>query len=94
MIERTLAGVTLAICALLLLRLLIGARHRARVDALVRRRAHAAWQSTLSIANWRGRRRAAQRAAEDAIRRAARKGEWDGNVYKPKSFRKPPDQLH
>jgi hypothetical protein len=41
-------------------------------------------------------RREAARAAEEAIKRAReRGGEWDGNVYKPKSFRKPPrDKMH
>ena len=41
----------------------------------------------------------AEQMAEDAIRRArgtdARDGKWDGNVYKPKSFKRPPrDKLH
>ena len=32
---------------------------------------------------------------EDAIRRARERGDWDGNVYRPKSFRKPPrDKMH
>jgi hypothetical protein len=41
-------------------------------------------------------RREAARVAEEAIKRAReRGGEWDGNVYKPKSFRKPPrDKMH
>jgi hypothetical protein len=36
------------------------------------------------------------RVADEAIKRARqRDGEWDGNVYKPKSFRKPPrDKMH
>jgi hypothetical protein len=46
--------------------------------------------------HWRSAKRAAAKAAEDAIRRARQKdgGEWEGNVYKPKAFRKPPNKLH
>ena len=40
-------------------------------------------------------RREAMRVADEAIKRARDRGEWDGNVYKPKSFRKPPrDKMH
>jgi len=35
---------------------------------------------------WNASRRRARRAAEEAIRRAREGGEWDGNVYRPKSF--------
>ena len=35
-----------------------------------------------------------KRVAEEAIRRA-KGGTWEGNVYKPRSFRKPPrDKMH
>jgi hypothetical protein len=97
-IEKIFAGVVLAICAVLMLRLLLGARRRARFDAGMRR----TWFRTRSFADtawhWRRRRREAQRVAEAAIRRARGQdangddrpdGEWEGNVYKPKSFRKP-----
>ena len=101
MIEKLFAGIVLAVCAVLMLRLLIGARRRARFDAAVRR----AWGRLRwfldTVWHWRSRRRAAQRAADAVIRRArgreanghgdddSRDGEWEGNVYKPKSFRKP-----
>ena len=86
--------------ALLLARLFLGERRRRRVDAVAlhglaawRRRAAALWR-------WRAMRREAARVAEEAIRRARERGrrgnggdedegEWDGNVYKPKSFRGP-----
>ena len=94
--EKVLAALTLAACAVLLARLLMGETRRWRFDAAVRR----AWLATqcrfLLMWNWRASKRAAALAAEDAIRRARQKagGEWDGNVYKPKSFRKPPNKLH
>ena len=93
------AGVVLAVCALLLLRLLIGAERRQRVDAALRRWALTARRHLFLMWHWRASRRAAARVAEETIRRARRKdvpadGEWDGNVYKPKSFRKPPNKLH
>ncbi|MEO5698078.1 MAG: hypothetical protein ABIQ60_13205, partial [Burkholderiaceae bacterium] len=54
-----------------------------------------------SLWHWRGSRRRKERAkaiAKEAIRRAGERderGEWDGNVYKPKSFQKPPrDEMH
>ncbi|HEY9025739.1 MAG TPA: hypothetical protein VIO33_04540 [Burkholderiaceae bacterium] len=102
MIEKLLAGVVLAVCAVLMLRLLIGARRRARFDAAWRRAwARSRWWLS-SAWHWRSRRREAQRAADAVIRRARgdtgpgkdgsddrTDGEWEGNVYKPKSFRKP-----
>jgi hypothetical protein len=90
--ERVLAAVALAVCALLLLRLVIGARRRARVDAALRRSVQAVRRMIVSIRH----RREAVRVADEAIKRASqRDGEWDGNVYKPKSFRKPPrDKMH
>lgn len=101
LIERVLAAIAIAICAVLLLRLLIGERRRWRLDADLRRR----WRSLSTTARrvrlWRSSRRDAAKVAEEAIRRArdaARRGdrgEWDGNVYKPKSLRKPPhDKMH
>lgn len=90
--DRVLAALALATCAVLLVRLVIGERRRARVDAALRR----AWRAVRDIAGSARRRREAARVAEEAIKRArSRRGEWDGNVYKPKSFRKPPrDKMH
>ncbi len=97
MIEKLFAGIVLAVCIVLMLRLVLGARRRARFDAAARR----AWgnsQLFLSSAyHWRSHRREAERTAEEVIRRAQERsansdsmdGEWEGNVYKPKSFRKP-----
>jgi hypothetical protein len=90
--DRILAALTLAVCVVLLVRLLIGARWRARVDAALRRAGRAVRGAVMSVRH----RREAARVAEEAIKRAReRGGEWEGNVYKPKSFRKPPrDKMH
>lgn len=89
MTEKVLAGLALAVCAVLLLRLVLGEPRRRRFDAALRR----AWLATKRRAShlwhWRERKRLAEQAAADAIERARRAGEWDGNVYKPKSFRQP-----
>jgi hypothetical protein len=89
--ERVMAGIVLTVCVLLLLRLALGARRRARVDAAARRAYLAVRQLIVSTRH----RREAMRVADEAIKRARDRGEWDGNVYKPKSFRKPPrDKMH
>ena len=90
--DRILAAIIVAVCTVLLVRLLIGARRRERFDAALRR----AWRAVCGVAVSVRHRREAARVAEEAIERARqRSGEWDGNVYKPKSFRKPPrDKMH
>jgi hypothetical protein len=91
MIEATLAGLTLAVCALLLVRLVLPARHRQRVDAAARRGWFRLRVRAVTLWRWRRLRREADEAAREAIERASRRadGEWKGNVYEPKSFRKP-----
>jgi hypothetical protein len=94
-IEKVLAGIVVALCAGLFVRLLVGERRRRRLDAWLQqawaalaRRARAAW-------HWRSARKEAQRVADEAIRRARGEVEREGNVYKPKSFKKPPrDKMH
>ena len=93
LVERILAAIALAVCVALLVRLLIGARRRARLDAWVLRAVRWVRAGAMSARH----RREAARVADAAIKRARERGEgeWDGNVYKPKSFRKPPrDKMH
>jgi hypothetical protein len=101
--QQVFAGLVLVVCALLLVRLVIGERRRYRFDAAarrlwltLRRLALSLQRRLLSLWHWRSARRQAAQAAEEAIRRArGAEGSWDGNVYKPKSFRKPPrDKMH
>lgn len=97
-IETILASVTLAVCLVLLGRMMLKPRLQQRVDAAVRRAVAACRRSVTSAYRWRSFRREAARAAEEAIRRARGPGPraggaWDGdregNVYKPKSFKRP-----
>jgi hypothetical protein len=101
--QQVFAGLVLTVCALLLVRLVIGERRRWRFDAAARRLwftlrrfGLAVHRKLLLLWHWRSSRRQAAQAAEEAIRRArGAEGSWDGNVYKPKSFRKPPrDKMH
>ena len=98
MFERVLAAIVIAVCVLLLLRLLIGERPRRKLDAALYRAGTRLRRSASSLRHWRRARRDAQHAAriaDEAIRRARDRGDWDGNVYTPKSFRKPPrDKMH
>ena len=98
MFERVLAAIVLAVCALLLLRLTMGVPRRYRFDAALRRVWLALRRAGLRVWHWRAARREAQRArevADELIRRARDRADRDGNVYTPKSFRKPPrDKMH
>lgn len=87
--EQILAGLAVAVCAVLLLRLCVGERLRFRFDLAVRRAWNACRRVALRLWHWRSSRRSAARIAEEAIERARRGVERDGNVYKPKSFRRP-----
>ncbi len=87
--EQILAGLAVAVCAVLLLRLCVGERLRYRFDLAVRRAWTACRRAALRVWHWRSSRRSAARIAEEAIERARRGVERDGNVYKPKSFRRP-----
>jgi hypothetical protein len=92
MAQKIIAGLTILVCVVLLLRLCVGARLRYRFDAASR----SAWRVTrrkaLNAWHWRASRREAKQAAVEAIQRAQRKAanafERDGNVYKPDAFQK------
>ena len=74
------------VCVVMLVRLGLGVRARMRFDDVVRTVA----RSPIMLVH---RIRAARGAAE-AIRRAKSAGEWEGNVYTPKSFCKRPRKPH
>ncbi len=88
LIETILAGLTLAVCGVLAVRLLIGERRRWRFDAWLRKRGANLQRLVRKALQWRSTRRTSAEAADAAIRRA-RGGQWDGNVYRPRSFRGP-----
>jgi hypothetical protein len=93
MIEKLLAAVVLAVCVVFLVRLMLGARRQHQLDAAARRAGARVRHVVHAMWHWRSSRKRAQRMADDAIRRAASHdrgdGHWDGNVFKPKSFRRP-----
>jgi hypothetical protein len=99
MVHTLLAAAGLAICVALALHMALPYRARARVDAAVARLGAWLRAQVDRATGWRRRQRqtrAAALEAERVIRRARESaqqgrmdGEWDGNVYRPKSFDKP-----
>lgn len=88
--ESLLAGGVLAVCVLLLLRLLLGVPRRARIDAAMARAANGVRRRVLRLWRLPAQRRAAAREADEAIRRAARtEARREGNVIRPEAFREP-----
>lgn len=101
MLHTLLAATGLAICMALALHMALPYRARARVDAAVARLSGWVREQFSRVTRWRRQQRqtrAAALEAERVIRRARESaqhskardgGEWDGNVYRPKSFDKP-----
>ncbi|HEU4459163.1 MAG TPA: hypothetical protein VFR90_08585 [Methylibium sp.] len=89
MIEIWLAGAVLAVCVVLLVRLVVGDVRRHRFDAFVARRWQALRTRLREGWQWRGVRRRAAREADEAIRRARHKAKRDGNVIRPEQFESP-----
>jgi hypothetical protein len=100
MFERFLAGVIVLVCAALLVRLALPPARQQRFDAALRR----GWLGTQArfrdLRQWRTRHHQKQRikahaekTAHDAIERARRGVERDGNVIRPKAF-KGKDERH
>ena len=97
LVESVLAGLTLTVCVALLMHMAIGParREKLRLRWLAFRRAggRTAWRRLWPS---RGQRAAARREADEAIERArhaaesAERGQWEGNVYRPKSFDRRP----
>ena len=81
MIEKILAASVLAICVVMLARLCLGHSAKHRLDSF--------FASMVKLPLYFPRKWRASRGAAQAIRRAKAQGDWDGNVYTPKSFRRP-----
>ena len=86
MLEKIFPAIVVAACLVLLLRLVLGQRRRHRFDRTIARWSRAASSRIEGLFTWNAGRRRAKRAADEAIRRARDGGDWDGNVYRPKSF--------
>jgi hypothetical protein len=99
MLYTVFAAVGLATCIALAVHMALPYRARSRVDAALARLGDWVRAQIDRATGWRRRQRqtrAAALEAERAIRRARESsqrdkldGEWDGNVYRPKSFEKP-----
>jgi len=91
MIEKLFAAVVLAVCLVMLLRMALKPMQRHRLDAALQ----GLWARCRSLVRRKPRKPLTQqdaaRVAEEAIRRAreGREGQWDGNVFRPRSFRRP-----
>ena len=92
MAEAILAAAVLVLCLALLVRLVLPPRQRQRMDS----RARQGWTTLRQRARavpavWHRRRHRKQAAteAEAAIRRAREGVSRDGNVIRPKSFKRP-----
>lgn len=87
--DKILAVIVAVACLALLVRLLVGARRRQALDRAAFGLWHGLRRRVLRLVHWRSHRRSAEKAAEEAIRRARDGVERKGNVYTPKSFNKP-----
>jgi hypothetical protein len=91
-LEKIFPAIVVACCLVLLVRLVLGEGRRHRFDRAVARWSRIAGSRIQGLFTWNASRRRARRAAEEVIRRAREGGEWDGNVYRPKSFGKRKDR--
>lgn len=103
MFQTLLAAAGLAVCLVLAVHMALPYRARARLDAGLAGLLARMQKQAARAASWRREQRQARAAALEAervIRRARESalhdardgragGEWDGNVYRPKSFEKP-----
>jgi hypothetical protein len=87
--EQIAAAIGLAVCLVLLARLTLGGRRRQRFDTAIRRMGYSMRAFARRIARGPSERRKAAAATEDAIRRARGASDRDGNVIRPKAFRRP-----
>lgn len=87
--DKLLALIVAVACLVLLVRLVVGARRRQKLDRVAFGLWHGLRRRVMRLVHWRQHRRSAAKAAEEAIRRAQHGVERKGNVYTPKSFNKP-----
>ena len=95
LVEKIFAAVMVAVCVLLLLRMLLKPRSRERVDTAVREGSERWSRRVQRAVAWPAAEARARREAKDAIQRARRSAiERDGNVYRPKAFKGKRRDLH
>jgi hypothetical protein len=89
-VERVLAGVIAGVCLVMLGRLLLGERRRARLDRILQDWAWRVQRWAKGLWRWRAHRRASTAAAQvakQAIERARHRVDKQGNVYTPEAFK-------
>ena len=91
MLEKSFAVLVATFCVVLLVRLFMPERYRWRLDAQAKRTWQALRAWALRVWRWRSTRKEASRIAEEAIRRARNGVQRDGNVLRPKSFKRQRD---
>ena len=94
-VEKIFAATIVVACVLLLARMVLRPRRRARVDGALRKKA-VLWQRRIHRAVlWPAAELRARRETRDAIRRARRSAiEREGNVVSPKAFKGRRRDLH
>lgn len=97
--ERIVAGLVALVCLMFLVRLVLSPARQARFDARLRRAWQGLKQAVHGVRHWQDTRRRQQRAqdqaakvAQEAINRARRGVERDGNVIRPKAFKSKDDE--
>jgi hypothetical protein len=94
-VEKIFAAGMVIACVLLLARMLLWPRRRARVDASLRRNGELWRRRVRRFIAWPAAELRARRETREAIRRARRSAiERDGNVISPKAFKGKRRDLH
>ena len=94
-VEKIFAAGMVIACVLLLARMLLRPRRRARVDASLRRNGEKWQRRVRRLIAWPAAELRARRVTKETIRRARRSAsERDGNVITPKAFKGRRRDLH
>jgi hypothetical protein len=94
-VEKIFAAAMVVACVLLLARMVLKPRRRARVDASLRKNGELWQRRVRRFVAWPAAALRARRVTRDAIRRARRSAiERDGNVLSPKAFKGKRRDLH
>ena len=94
-VEKIFAAGMVVVCVLLLARMLLRPKRRARVDATLRNGSELWSRRARRFIAWPAAELRARRATKEAIRRARRSAsEREGNVITPKAFKGRRRDLH
>jgi len=94
-VEKIFAAAMVVACVLLLARMLLKPRRRARVDASLRKNGELWHRRWVRVVAWPAAELRARRETREAIRRARRSAlERDGNIIKPNAFKGRRRDLH